>query len=73
MDAPYLSSYVPFYKNSISIWGFIYYSFSEAGFTNANLETYLNLSTAAARTPKHLDSTAGWVDASHFSSHRLRD
>jgi hypothetical protein len=56
-----------FYKNSISIHGFIYYSFSEMGFTNADLEIYLNLSTVVARTPKHVDSTAGWVDASHFS------
>lgn len=48
-------------KNSISILCFIYYHFSEIGFTNMDLKTYLNLSTTVARTSKYLDSIArGW-------------
>lgn len=45
-----------FYKNPISIFSFIYYCFSEIGFTNMNLKTYLNFTTAVTRSPKYLDS-----------------
>ena len=47
-----------FSKNSFSILSFIYYWFSEVGFTSIDLKTYLNLNTTVARTPKYLDSVA---------------